>query len=231
MSTTIYKAQDQIIKKLIVRVKKEFAAESTGHDWWHVKRVWTMAKWIVKEEKAKVNLFVVEASALLHDIADWKFHQGDQMSRLKKTRVILKQLAVDEKDIIHVSEIINNVSFKGAGVATIPETLEGKIVQDADRLDALGAVGIARAFAYGGAKGRPLYEPTVTPQVHRTFQEYKTKQTTTINHFYEKLLLLKDRLHTKTAKTIAKSRHRFMEEFLRKFYEEVAEPASLRISN
>ncbi|HPS21343.1 MAG TPA: HD domain-containing protein [Candidatus Paceibacterota bacterium] len=210
--------KEEIIQKTIEYTKSKLSGEGTGHDWWHVYRVWKNAKNIAEKEKA--NSFVVELSALLHDIADWKFNDGDEEIGSKISRDWLESLSVDKEIIDQVCEIIANSSFKGAGVENKINTLEGKILQDADRLDAIGAIGIARAFAYGGSKNREIYNPDIKPEFHTTSEQYKNNKSTTINHFYEKLLLLKDLMHTDTAKEIAKERHEFMELFLNKFKKE-----------
>lgn len=211
------KEQRFIIEEVKKRVQKELQGETTGHDWWHVYRVWKMAKRIAKEERLALDMFVIELAALLHDIADWKFYK--EKSQSSKIREVLLGLKIDRKVSKKIIDIAQNISFKGAGVTSKMESIEGKIVQDADRLDALGAIGIARAFAYGGYKHRSIYEPEKKPIHHKSFEEYK-RGTTTINHFYEKLLLLKDRVNTKTAKKIAEARHRFMEKFLKRFFRE-----------
>jgi len=210
--------KEQIIKETAEYVKKVLGGEGTGHDWWHVYRVWRKAIHLGKEEKA--DLFVVQLAALLHDIADWKFNEGDDSVGPEMAREWLERMEVDKDTISHVCEIIEDVSFKGAGVDNRMKTVEGMVVQDADRLDALGAIGIARTFAYGGYKGREIYNPDIKPERHETFEAYKAKNGPSINHFYEKLLLLKDRMNTKTAKAIAERRHRFMEEYLDRFYQE-----------
>ncbi|MDO8954665.1 MAG: HD domain-containing protein [Gammaproteobacteria bacterium] len=190
----------------------------SSHDWWHIYRVWKNAKFIGQYEKA--NLLVVELAALLHDIADWKFHNGDLKAGARITRGWLLENDIDSETIDHVCHIVENTSFKGANVNPEPLTLEGLIVQDADRLDAIGAIGIARAFAYGGHKGRSMYEPDIKPQLHNSFEEYKSNQSPTINHFYEKLLLLKDNMNTQTGKLLAERKHNFMEQYLQEFYTE-----------
>jgi uncharacterized protein len=177
-----------------------------------------MAKRIGQAEGA--DLLIVELAALLHDIADWKSHGGDSTIGPEMARVWLNSLGVEPTVIERVCRIVANISFKGAGVAQPELSLEGKVVQDADRLDALGAIGIARAFAYGGAKGRMIHDPEVQPTEHRTAEAYLKGGGTTINHFYEKLLLLKDRMNTATGKALAEKRHRFMEDYLRRFFEE-----------
>jgi uncharacterized protein len=199
-------------------IKDRLAADSSGHDWFHVDRVRRSAVLIGAAEGA--DLFITELGALLHDVADWKFHAGDEDAGPRAAREWLTSQNVAPEHIAQVEAIIREVSYKGAGVATRPSTLEGQVVQDADRLDAIGAIGIARAFAYGGHKGRGMYDPLVPPTPHDSFDAYKKNSGPTINHFYEKLLLLKDRLNTATARQIAASRHRFMEDFLAQFYRE-----------
>lgn len=195
-------------------------SEGTGHDWWHVARVLEMAKNIGQQEGA--DMFVVELAALLHDIADWKFHEGDDTVGSKLAREILTKHQVTSEVVEQVGEIVEKLSFKGAGVASEMPTIEGKVVQDADRLDALGAIGVARTFAYGGHAGRPLYDPDNKPVMHQTKEDYyKAKsQGTSINHFYEKLLLLKDRMNTQTGKKLAQGRHEFLETYLDRFFQE-----------
>lgn len=210
--------QQKIIEKVADEVKQKLKGEGTGHDWWHIVRVWNMAKHIGAREGA--DLFVVELAALLHDIADWKFHDGDDTIGPKTASQILKKHSVPAEIVDHVCEIIAHISFKGAGVTTEMTTLEGKVVQDSDRLDAIGAIGIARTFAYGGHKNRPMYEPDKKPSVHQSKDEYFKSESPTINHFYEKLLLLKERMNTKTAKKFAEGRHRFMKEYLNRFFDE-----------
>ena len=199
-------------------VRGQLEGEGTGHDWWHVHRVWQNAIYIAQQEKA--DLFVVQLAALLHDIADWKFHHGDDTVGPKLAKEWLKKLSVDEKIIAHVCDIIKGVSFNGAGVENQMKTREGMVVQDADRIDAIGAIGIARAFAYGGHKGREIYNSDIKPKHHVSFEQYKNSKSTTINHFYEKLLLLKDLMNTETARKIADRRHAFMEMFLERFFKE-----------
>ncbi len=208
-------------KKLIISqtekyIREKLSGEGSGHDWWHIYRVWSVAKHIAKKEKA--DSFIVELAALLHDIADWKFSNGDEKAGGIAAKEFLENLDVDKATIQHIAEIVDNVSFKGAGVQDKLKTIEGKIVQDADRLDAIGAVGVARAFAYGGHAGRQMHDPKIKSTLSHTFKDYKKSGQTTINHFYEKLLLLQDRMHTKTARKIAQQRHTFMEKFLKEFY-------------
>ena len=210
-------------KKLIVDqtaefIKSELAGEGSGHDWWHVYRVWKNALHIAGNEE--VDMFVVELAALLHDIADWKFHDGNEEIGPQLAGEWLESMKVDQQVISHVCQIIQDISFKGAGVATVMKTKEGMIVQDADRLDAMGAIGIIRSFAYGGNKGREMYNPELKPEKHDSFEQYKSSQGSSINHFYEKLLLLKDLMNTSTAKIIAEKRHKVMEDFLAEFFME-----------
>lgn len=181
-------------------------------------RVWKISKEIAKKEGG--DLFVIELAVLLHDIADWKFYGGNIKIGSEKAKSLLKKLRVDDKTIKHIRHIIDNISFKGAKVKNRIKTKEGKIVQDADRLDAIGAIGIARTFACGAYKGREIYNPDIKPKLHKSFKEYKSSKSTSINHFYEKLLLLKNRLNTKTAKKIAQKRHEFLEGYLRQFFKE-----------
>lgn len=209
----------EIIDKTIEYVKKVLGKESTGHDWWHVYRVWKMAIKIAKNEK-EIDLFVVELAALLHDIADFKFHGGDLTVGPKKAREWLSSLNVSNDIIDHVAKIISEISFKGANVATPMSSKEGMIVQDADRLDAIGAIGIARTFAFGGNKGNEMYNPAVKTKMHDSFETYSKCNGTTINHFYEKLLLLKDRMNTEMGKQIAMERHIYMQQYLDRFLNE-----------
>ncbi len=206
------------IEKTREFVKKTLEKEGSGHDFWHVYRVWRTAKKIGEEEKA--DLLVVELAALLHDIADWKNHDGDATVGPKIAREWLESLNINEEIISHVCGIIETSSFKGAKVKDNMKTIEGKIVQDADRLDAIGAIGIGRTFVYSGSRGRLMHNPDVKPVMHKTAEEYIKSESTTINHFHEKLLLLKDRMNTETAKRMAEGRHKYMEEFLEKFHRE-----------
>ncbi len=209
---------DNKIQLTLNFVKEELKNAEAGHDWWHIERVWKSAIEIAKQEK--VNLKVVEFAALLHDIADAKFHNGDEEIGPQKAGDFLKSIQVDEETIIHVQEIIRNMSFKsslGEVKFSSPEML---VVQDADRLDAIGAIGIARAFTYGGFKNRELYNPAVKPAINQSKEAYKNTTAPTINHFYEKLLLLKDKMNTLTGKQIAKQRHDFMAQYLEQFFAE-----------
>jgi len=210
---------NQLIAKTAEYVKKKFEKDATGHDWWHLYRVWQLSKNITKSE-ASVDLTVVELGALLHDIADFKFHGNDLLAGPKAARILLNDIGAKEQQINAVCHIVENVSFKGAGEANKMGSLEGKIVQDADRLDAIGAIGVARAFAYGGSQGRPMHDPEAKTQLHDSFEAYANASSATINHFYEKLLLLKDRMNTATGKKMAEHRHFFMEAYLKEFYSE-----------
>lgn len=207
-----------LIRRTAAHVQQLLSGDSTGHDWWHVYCVWKTAQRIGREEKA--DLLIVELAALLHDIADWKLNDGDSAVGPRMAREWLDSQGVSPVVTEHVCQIIAGISFKGVGVEQPPLSLEGQVVQDADRLDAMGAMGIARAFAYGGSKGRMIYDPAAKPAEHRTAEEFLKNDGTTINHFYEKLLLLRDRMNTATGKAMAEKRHQFMEEFLRRFYEE-----------
>jgi uncharacterized protein len=210
--------QQPIIDAAVSHIKHVLGGDSSGHDWWHIYRVWQMAVRLAEAEGA--DLFVVQLAALLHDIADWKFHGGDLTAGPKAARTWLESQQVDETTTMHVCEIIGLLSYKGSGVATDMPTLEGQVVQDADRLDAIGAIGIARAFAYGGHDGRLLYDPEHPPEVHDSAQAYRSSRGPTINHFHEKLLLLIDRMQTITGKRLAEQRHRYMEEYLAEFHAE-----------
>lgn len=210
--------QDQVVIRTAQHMRTLFEGEGTGHDWWHIERVWRQATHIGQTEGT--DPFVVALAALLHDIADWKFHGGDLQAGPQAARAWLQSLAVDEDTIDRVCAVVEQVSFKGALVPDAPGSREAMVVQDADRLDAIGAIGIARAFAYGGSLGRPLHDPATPPQSHASFEAYRSSQGTTINHFYEKLLLLRDRMHTATARAIAAERHRVMTQFIENFLSE-----------
>jgi uncharacterized protein len=213
----------QIVQRTEEYVKEMLSGEGSGHDWWHIYRVLNTARYISHKEKG-ANIFIVELAALLHDIADRKFNEGDTKKGLEKVKNFLHSLNLELPIIEHVCEIIHTYSFSNSfmenGKRRVMKTLEGKIVQDADRLDAIGAIGIARAFAYGGHKGRELYNPTVKLTRPKTSKDYTQGTSHTINHFYEKLLLLKDLMNTTTAKEIAEKRHVYMEQFLSEFYKE-----------
>lgn len=210
--------KQEIIKNTIQFVQKTLVNAEGGHDWFHIQRVYNNAKLIAKGENA--DLFIVELGALLHDIADYKFHNGDESKGPKIAAEFLKTQEVSEEETAHVIKIIENVSFKGGNEAQSFNSIELKIVQDADRLDAIGAIGIARTFNYGGFKGRALHDPEIEPNLNMTKEEYKASTAPTINHFYEKLLLLKDLMNTETGRKIAEERHRFMEQYLEQFYKE-----------
>lgn len=209
--------RDILIDETIEFVKEKLAGDSSGHDWWHIYRVWNLARNIQKAEGG--DLFVIELSALLHDVADWKFYENEQEG-LNIVRTFLENQGVEIEIINSVISIIENVSFKGAGVKDRMTTIEGKIVQDADRLDAIGAVGVARTFAFGGKYGNEMHNPDSEIIMHNNFEQYKKSNGTTINHFHEKLLLLKDRMNTATAKKMANLRHNYMEQFLNQFMNE-----------
>lgn len=214
---------NHLIEATAAHVQAAMSGEGSGHDWWHVWRVWQMAQRIATHEAergAQVDTLVVELAALLHDLGDHKFHGGDTTVAPRMAREWLVSLHADAETVDHTAEIVATLSFKGANVAAPMRTLEGMIVQDADRLDAIGAIGIARTFAYGGHKGRELYNPDVPPQLYDDFAGYSASAAPSINHFYEKLLLLKDRMNTDYAKQIAEARHRFMEQFLDRFFAE-----------
>lgn len=211
----------QLIALTISFVKETLEGAEGGHDWFHIERVYNNAKLIAKGEN--VNVFIVELGALLHDIADAKFHNGDESIGPKKAASFLRSLKVEEKIIEHIEHIIHYVSFKTSldqNDTNKFRSNELKVIQDADRLDAIGAIGIARAFNYGGFKNRSLYDPEIAPAVNQDKESYKNSKAPTINHFYEKLLLLKDKMHTKTAREIAEKRHQFMELYLQQFYDE-----------
>lgn len=207
-----------ILEKTIDFVKETLQHAEGGHDWWHIQRVLNLARKIAEHEAA--DIFVVQLGALLHDIADSKFNNGDENVGPQKADDFLKSLHIDEEVITHIKHIIINISFKGGKEKQKFNSIELQIIQDADRLDALGAIGIARAFNYGGFKGRELYNPDIKPNMSMTKEEYKAAKAPTINHFYEKLLLLSDRMNTKKGKEMAQQRHEFMLQFLNQFYDE-----------
>ena len=211
-------SQDLLINNTIAFVKQELKDAEGGHDWFHIERVYKNALLIAKNEA--VDSLVIALGALLHDIADSKFHNGDETVGPKVAREFLFAQNVDSHIIEHVIKIIENISFKGGNTSQQFKSLELDVVQDADRLDAIGAIGIARCFNYGGFKNRPLFNPAIKPQLNMSKEDYKNSKAPTINHFYEKLLLLKDRMNTKTGKQIAEKRHDFMLLFLDQFYDE-----------
>jgi len=210
--------ENQLIQTTIAFVKKTLEDAEGGHDWFHIERVYNTAKHIAQGEK--VDTQVVALGALLHDIADAKFHNGDETVGPQLTTAFLMKQNVDSVVIEHVIQIIKHISFKGGNVTQAFKSRELDVVQDADRLDALGAIGIARTFNYGGFKNRKLYDPDIPPNLSLTPHEYRTSTAPTINHFYEKLLLLKDRMNTKTGKEMAEQRHQFMQYYLKQFYAE-----------
>ena len=210
--------QTTIIQQSIAHVKDVLSGAEAGHDWFHIERVWKTARHIARTEA--VDSFVVELGALLHDIADSKFHGGDETIGPRQARAFLESLGVEEEVVAHVENIVAHISFKGGNHEQSFRSPELDVVQDADRLDAIGAIGIARAFTYGGHKNRELYNPAIPPNLNMTKEEYKKSTAPTINHFYEKLLLLKDRMNTGTGRAIAERRHAFMEQYLEEFYRE-----------
>ncbi|KIC63384.1 HD domain-containing protein [Chryseobacterium taiwanense] len=209
---------NNLIDNTIQFVKEKLEGAEAGHDWFHIERVWKLSKKIA--EKEDCNVEVVELSALLHDIADPKFHNGDETLALKISREFLESQNTSEDIIEQVLFVIKNISFKNRG--EVPENLpiELKIVQDADRIDAIGAIGIGRTFNFGGFKNNPMYDPNIKPSLNMSKEEYKKSNGTTINHFYEKLLLLKDLMNTSEGKKIAEERHDFMLTFLHQFFKE-----------
>lgn len=210
--------QKDIVEKTKIYVRSKFEGEATGHDWWHLQRVFDMATFLAKKEKA--NLFIVQLAALLHDISDYKFNGGDEKMGGKITREWLISLGVDDKDILEVSDIVDNISFKGLKENNKIKNKEGFVVQDADRLDAIGAIGIARCFAYGGSKKVPIYNPHNKENSEKDFSEYKKGSSSQIQHFEDKLLHLKDLMNTKSGKKIAKNRHKYLVGFVKEFFEE-----------
>ncbi|WP_159022241.1 HD domain-containing protein [Formosa sp. L2A11] len=210
--------KDLQIQTTINFVKQKLEGAEGGHDWFHIERVYKNSKLIAKTEH--VDLFVVELGALLHDIADSKFHDGDETVGPKVASAFLKEINIDEATATHVTNIIENISYKGGNFKATFTSPELDVVQDADRLDAIGAIGIARTFNYGGFKNRTIHDPEIAPNLNMTKAEYKASTAPTINHFYEKLLLLKDKMNTKTGKEIATKRHDYMVNFLDQFYAE-----------
>jgi len=207
-----------LIDNTILFVKQKLENAEAGHDWFHIERVYKNALLIAQDEVCDIQ--IVKLGALLHDIADSKFNNGDETIGPKVARDFLESQRVEEAVIIHVVNIIKNISFKGGNFEKKFNSIELEIVQDADRLDAIGAIGIARTFNYGGFKNRQLYNPEIAPKLNMSKEEYKKSEAPTINHFYEKLLLLKDKMNTKTGKNLAQDRHQFMELFLSQFYAE-----------
>lgn len=213
--------EKDIIHQLVKLLKVRYGDDTSGHDWSHLKRVWKMARKLATGEK--INDFVLEMAALLHDVDDYKFKPAGE-GELAQTTAILNRLAVSVEEKEKILDIVASVSFKGAGVPTVQKTIEGRIVQDADRLEAMGAIGIARTFIFSGYKGTKMYDSQVKPNLERNYLEYaKSKSGTAINHFYEKLLLIKDRLNTPQAKRLALRRHAFLGVFLKEFFKELDE--------
>ncbi len=207
------------INQTINFVKDKLQNAEGGHDWWHIERVWRLAKNIAKTEQP-ANLLIVELAALLHDIADPKFYNGDETIGPNTASAFLTRLNIDAQTIEHVVYIIKNMSYSSSIGEPVKKSNEFNIVQDADRLDAIGAIGIARAFNYGGYKNREMYNPGIAPNLNLTKNEYKNHNAPTINHFYEKLFLLKNLMNTNTAKQMANNRHLFMQQFVEQFYNE-----------
>lgn len=211
---------NEIIKRTITFVKKTLENAEGGHDWHHTHRVFLISQRIAESEKT--DKFIVSLGALLHDIADAKFYDGDETIGPKMAKDFLLSLKVQPTIIAHVIQIIENISFKNSFDNTVVKfnSPELNVIQDADRLDAIGAIGIARAFNYGGFKNRKLYDPEIPSNLKMSKKEYKKSDAPTINHFYEKLLLLKDKMNTDTGKNLAKERHQFMLNYLDQFYKE-----------
>ncbi|MEC4116510.1 HD domain-containing protein [Myroides phaeus] len=210
---------DKRIEAIVLYVKKELENAESGHDWFHIERVYKSSMTIAKQE-GEVDITVVKLIALLHDIADSKFHGGDETVGPTKARTLLSDLSFSDEVIDHVVKGIENISFKGGNFEQKFRSKELDIVQDADRLDAIGAIGIARTFNYGGYKNNLIYDPTIEPKIGMSKEEYKNSKGTTINHFYEKLLRLKDLMNTQTGLKLAEERHKFMELYLAQFYSE-----------
>jgi len=211
-------AFDILITNTTAFVRQELNGAEAGHDWFHVQRVYKNALLISKNEN--VNKTILVLGALLHDIADSKFHDGDESIGPIKANAFLQTQGLSQETITHVIKIIENVSFKGGNTIKTFHSKELKVIQDADRLDAIGAIGIARTFNYGGFKNRAIYNPSIKPNLNMSTAQYKASDAPTINHFYEKLLLLKDKMNTPSGKKIAQERHEFMEKFLEQFYQE-----------
>ena len=215
-------SQIEVVKQTTAYVKEQLTGAEAGHDWHHIQRVLNNAEAILAEEPA--NQFAVTLACLLHDIADAKFHDGDEELGPKRTQSFLKQFDLEKEVIDEVVYIVKHISFKSETLPLVEKSKVFQIVQDADRLDALGAIGIARTFNYGGYKNRPLYDAEIPPKTKQTKAEYKKSNAPTINHFYEKLLSLKDRMNTQTGKKLAQQRHEFMLQFLDQFFEECGKP-------
>lgn len=208
-----------VIERTKEYVQTLLTDNDVSHDWWHIQRVSKMACYLAEKEQA--DLFIVEMSALLHDIDDWKFNQNNEPDDIPNAKSWLEELLLPQEVSNAICEVIRTISFRGAMTeSNTVKSIEAAVVQDADRLDAMGAIGIARTFSYGGHTSRVLHDPARKPMVHKTFKEYKKNEGTTLNHFHEKLLLLKDRMNTDSAKKIAENRHVFMEKFLEQFLHE-----------
>ncbi len=210
--------KEQIIKETEIFVKETLQKSEGSHDWHHINRVLKNTRLILKTEKA--NSLICELAALLHDIADHKFHNGDETLGAKKAKAFLKSLGIENEIIAPIVNIVEHISFLGGHTKNKYFSQEFAVVQDADRLDAIGAIGIARTFAYGGFRKREIYNPEIKPNLNMSKEEYKNSTAPTINHFYEKLLLLKDKMNTETGKKLAEKRHEFMLQFLNQFYNE-----------
>jgi len=211
-------AFDILITNTTAFVRQELNGAEGGHDWFHVQRVYKNT--LLISENENVNKTIVVLGALLHDIADSKFHDGDESIGPIKANAFLQTQGLSQETITHVIKIIENVSFKGGNTVKTFHSKELEVIQDADRLDAIGAIGIARTFNYGGFKNRAIYNPSIKPNLNMSVTQYKASDAPTINHFYEKLLLLKDKMNTPSGKKIAQERHEFMEKFLEQFYQE-----------
>ena len=207
-----------LVDRVAAHIKAKFLAESSGHDWHHINRVWQLTRQIAAQEGADRE--IAELGALVHDIADWKFHDGDDSIGPREAELLLSREGASPQVIAAVVDIVATISFKGAGVSTAMRTLEGQCVQDADRLDAIGAIGIARSFAYGGHAGRLMHDPDEAPVLHQTAAAYKASKGASLNHFYEKLFLLKDRMNTPTGRALAEPRHQFMQDYVDQFLAE-----------
>lgn len=210
--------EDALVAAIAEEMRAQMSGESSGHDWWHVYRVRKLAEHIGAEEGADMR--TVSLAALLHDIADAKFHDGDEAIGPRKAKELLLKHGAPADLSDRVAQIISEMDFRGAEVAVVYSTIEARVVQDADWLDAVGAIGIGRTFAYGGLKGRVMYDPNIKPELHTTAEAYRNNKSPSVNHFYEKLLLLKDRMNTKTGSKIAEARHVLMEEYLKHFFAE-----------
>jgi uncharacterized protein len=211
-------SHQEVLNNTLLFVKQTLENAEGGHDWFHIERVYNNALLIAESEVC--DPIVVKLAALLHDIADSKFHNGDESIGPKTAKIFLETQKVDELALQHILKIIENISFKGGKTQRTFSSIELDIVQDADRLDAIGAIGIARTFHYGGYKNRVIYDPNIEPNLQMTQDEYKNSQAPTLNHFYEKLLLIKDKMNTQTGKQMALERHQFMVTFLAQFYAE-----------